>query len=261
MTGKELKAKLQAGEAVFGTMIGQTRSPNVVQMLKAVGMDFLLLDTEHGPFNMESVSTLSRTARGAGIPLIVRVPGHTSDYVSRTLDIGADGIMAPQVHTAEQAAQVIRWAKYQPVGQRGLALGGPASDYQAHGSAEEIMRDRNEDTFIIIQIESRQAVANLEGICAVPGIDVLLIGPMDFSASHGKPGQFEDPEIVREMVKVVEAGKQHGIASGIHVPTVELCRAWRDRGMTFLTCTSEAGMIMTEGARIVQAFRSDERPA
>lgn len=255
MTTSELKAKLRAGEAVVGTMVCEMRSPSVAEMLAAAGMDFFLLDTEHSPAGMETVADICRGARGAGIPCIVRVPAHTSEYVSRTLDIGADGLMLPRVDTAEQAAQIIRWAKYPPLGGRGMALGGAHRDYRPAPDAREALDECNERTVVLIQIESREAVANLDAICRVPAIDVLLIGPTDLSGSYGKPGQLDDPEVEDAMAQVVAAGKRHGIATGLHPGSMDQCLKWRDRGMTFLPCGSDVGMIVGGACEMVEDFR------
>ena len=255
MTGQELKARLRNHEPVAGTMVCEMRSPSIAAMLAAAGLDFFLLDTEHSPASMETVADICRGARGAGIPCIVRVPAHTSDYVSRTLDIGAHGLMLPRVDTAEQAAQIVRWAKYAPLGNRGMSLGGAHRDYGGGLTAEQIIADTNDQTVLVIQIESREAVANLDAICQVPAIDVLLVGPTDLSGSYGKPGRSDDPEVEAGIQAVVDAGQRYGIATGIHPGSAAECLKWLQRGMTFLPCGTEVGWIIGEARRWGEELR------
>jgi 2-dehydro-3-deoxyglucarate aldolase/4-hydroxy-2-oxoheptanedioate aldolase len=243
MKPSDLRARLRAGQPVFGTMVSMCRTPEVMLLLSNAGMDFTLIDTEHGAFNHETVADLCRVARGEGLTAILRVPGRGPTYVSRSLDIGANGLMMPRIETAAEATDVIEWAKYAPLGNRGLALGGASSDYRPVPDPQAAMVAANDSTVILIQIESRAAVGRIDEIAAVKGIDVLLIGPMDLSQTLGVPGQLRHPEVVATIREVVRAGRDHGVASGIHSPGVEDCRFWRDEGMTFLACSSEAGMI------------------
>lgn len=243
MKPAELKIRLREGQPVLGTMVALCRTPEVMLVVARSGMDFTLIDTEHGSFNTETVADLCRVARDADLTAILRVPGRGPTYVSRSLDIGANGLMMPRIETAEEAKEVIRWAKYAPLGNRGLALGGAGNDYGSVPDPITTMAETNESTVILIQIESKEAIGRIDEIAAVPGIDVLLIGPMDLSQTLGVPGQLEHPDVIAAIREVVRAGREHGVASGTHSPTVEQCRFWRDEGMTFLACSSEVGMI------------------
>jgi 2-keto-3-deoxy-L-rhamnonate aldolase RhmA len=254
MKPTQLKEALRQGRPVFGTMVSICRTPDVMCLLAGAGMDFVLIDTEHGAFNPETVADLSRAARGVGVTAILRVPGRGSTYVSRSLDIGANGLMMPRIETAEEAADVIRWAKYAPLGNRGLALGGAGRDYLPSPAPLAAMLEANESSVLLIQIESKEAVDRIDEIAAVAGIDVLLIGPYDLSASFDVPGQFDHPDVVEAIRAVVAAGHRHGVASGIHTGSAAHCRFWRDEGMTFLACSSEAGMIASGLASMRREF-------
>jgi len=238
-------------------MVALCRTPDVMLVVARSGMDFALIDTEHGSFNTETVADLCRVARGAELTAILRVPGRGATYVSRSLDIGANGLMMPRIETAEEAAEVVKWAKYAPLGNRGLALGGASGDYRAVPDPRAAMAQANESTVIVIQIESKDAVSRIDEIAAVPGIDVLLIGPMDLSQTLGVPGRFNRPEFIGAVREVVRAGREHGVASGIHAPNVAQCRFWRDEGMTFLACSSEVGMIAGGLASARRAFEEE----
>lgn len=254
MRPTELKARLESGQPVLGTMVAMCRTPDIMLILAHCGMDFALIDTEHGPFTTETVADLCRVARASDLTAILRVPGRGPTFVSRSLDIGADGLMMPRIETADEAADVIRWAKYAPFGNRGVALGSAGHDYVSVSDARGVMDQTNASTVVLIQIESEDAVRRVDDIAAVPGIDVLLIGPMDLSQTLGVPGELAHPRVIAAIREVVRAGKDHGVASGIHAPTVEQCRFWRDEGMTFLACSSEVGVIRGGFTEIRRAF-------
>lgn len=254
MKPADLRQTLRAGKPVFGTMVAMCRTPDVMLILAHAGMDFTLIDTEHGAFTTETVADLCRVARGADLSAILRVPGRGPTYVSRSLDIGANGLMMPRIETAEEAAEVVTWAKYRPEGNRGVALGGAGRDYRAAPDPAAAMAEANESTIVVIQIESRDAISRIDEIAAVKGIDILLIGPFDLSVTLDVPGQFDHPDFIAAVREVVRAGREHGVASGIHAPAVEQCRFWRDEGMTFLACGSEAGMIRSGVAAAREEF-------
>ncbi|MGQ9731824.1 MAG: HpcH/HpaI aldolase family protein [Candidatus Zipacnadales bacterium] len=256
MKPTDLRTRLRANQPVLGTMVAMCRTPEVMVVVARAGMDFVLIDTEHGAFTTETVADLCRVARGENLTAILRVPGRGPTYVSRSLDIGANGLMMPRIETPEEARDVVRWAKYAPLGNRGLALGGPGNDYQPVTDPLATMAEMNESTLIVIQIESKEAVKRVEEIAAVTGIDVLLIGPMDLSATLGVPGQLEHPEFIAAVREVVRAGQAHGVATGIHAPTIEHCLFWKDEGMTFLACSSEVGMIRSGLVALQDRFQS-----
>ena len=254
MKPADLKRNLREGKPVFGTMVAMCRTPDVMLLLAHAGMDFTLIDTEHGAFTTETVADLCRAARSVDLSAILRVPGRGPTYVSRSLDIGANGLMMPRIEAAEEAADVVKWAKYRPEGNRGVALGGAGRDYRSAPDPRAAMAEANESAVVVIQIESREAVSRIDEIAAVRGIDVLLIGPFDLSVTLDVPGQFDHPDFVAAVREVVRAGRDHGVASGIHAPDIEQCLFWRDEGMTFLACSSEAGMIRSGLVRVREAF-------
>ncbi len=260
MKPTELRQAIREGKNVFGTMVAMCRTPDVMVLVANAGMDFVLIDTEHGSFTTESVADLCRVARGWDVTAILRVPGRGPTYVSRSLDFGANGLMMPRIETAEEAAEVVNWARYAPEGNRGLALGGAGQDYQRVEDPLKTMVEVNESTVVVVQIESADAVSRIDEIAAVPGINVLLIGPMDLSATLGIPGQLDHPDFVASVREVVRAARENGISSGIHAPSAEMCRFWRDEGMTFLAASSEAGMISSGLAAARADFDAEDAP-
>ena len=187
----EFRTKLRQGALMVGTLISEIRNPNVMYMLAQSGFDFVIVDMEHGAYSPETVSDHIAAARGAGIPVIVRICEIRRETILKPLDSGAVGLLVPQVNTAEQAKEVVAHAKYPPEGNRGVAIR-RAHNFYRKVDAAAYMKQTNEQTFIAVQAESPEAIENLEEIADVPGVDSIFVGPFDLSVSMGIPGKIQD---------------------------------------------------------------------
>jgi 2-keto-3-deoxy-L-rhamnonate aldolase RhmA len=229
-----MKKALKEGKVVFGPMISEIRSPGLAIMFANSGFDFFFVDMEHTCFDLETISEYVTAARSVGIPIIVRPPTKSShEALSRPLDIGASGLLIPQIKNRKDVENIVEWTRYQPIGDRGMALERQHTNFDG-SNAEETMAKLNEEVCIIIQIECREAVDNLDSILSVPGIDVALVGPADLSASYGKPGKPSDPEVEKAIIKVVEACQRHNVIPGIHTGSIEQAKLWIGRGMKLI---------------------------
>jgi len=237
-----LRKRVLAGECVYGTMIRQARDPGAPTVFAAAGYDFVFIDMEHGIYNMETVADLIRGAKSAGIAPIIRVPRLETFFISRVLDAGAEGIMVPMTSTREQAEKIVRYSKYTPLGLRGYGAQSGQTDYRPLKAAE-FMKEANEHTFIIAQIETKEAIENIDSILDVEGIDVGLIGPNDLSISMGIPDQLGSEKLVKAIDRVVESAKKRGKASGIHIGNIEALKKWRAKGMTVLAYSTDLGFM------------------
>jgi len=237
-----LRKRVLAGECVYGTMIRQARDPGAPVIFASVGYDFVLIDMEHGNYSMETVADLIRGAKSAGIAPVIRVPHLETFFISRVLDAGAEGIMVPMISTKQQAEAIVRYGKYTPIGQRGFGTQSGQTDYKPLKAAE-FMKEANEHTLIIAQIETREAIENVDAILATEGIDVGLIGPNDLSISLGIPDQMSSETLIQAIDKVVLSAKKNGKASGIHIGNVELIKKWKAKGMTVLACSTDIGFM------------------
>ena len=180
-----LKSKLQAGETVLGTSL-PAPVPSVAGMVLKTGPDFLWIDTEHAPYATESLGAIPVQARQAGVAPMIRVAWNDPALIKKAYDTGAVAVMIPQVDTAEDAEDVVRFAKYPPDGNRGLS---PMWTITAGEDWNRVLETANEETVVIVQIESLEGYNNLDEIKQVPGIDVLFLGPLDMSASVGRIGE------------------------------------------------------------------------
>ena len=238
----DLKLRLKKGDLVVGTMISEIRNPNLAYMLARCGFDFFIIDNEHGSYSPETISNLIAAARGAGVLTVVRIPEIRRETILKPLDCGAAGLLVPQVNTAQQAKEIMVHAKYPPLGNRGVALSRPHSLY-ARPKAGEYLAQANEATFIAVQAESPEAIGNLKSIATTPGVDAIYVGPSDLSVSLGIPGEISHPDEVNAINRVVDVCQKHAIAPGIHMSNLEMLKAWIEKGMRFVTFSSDVDLL------------------
>ncbi|HEV3007983.1 MAG TPA: aldolase/citrate lyase family protein [Burkholderiales bacterium] len=172
-------------------------SVEIVRVAKTAGFDAIYIDLEHSAFSIETTCQLSVMALEAGVPALVRVPARTPEYLSRVLDGGALGVIAPGIRSAAEAKNVVAAAKYPPLGNRGLSAGLAHLGFRSVPAAEALPA-LNQATMVIVQLESAAGLAAVDDIVAVEGVDMVLIGTNDFLADLGRPGEYDHPK-VREM--------------------------------------------------------------
>jgi 2-dehydro-3-deoxyglucarate aldolase/4-hydroxy-2-oxoheptanedioate aldolase len=214
MRTNRVKRALAGGDLAIGTMIFEFTTPGIGRIAALAGAEFIIYDMEHTGWSMETIRTLMATSRAADTVPIVRVPATQYHLLSRPLDAGAMGLMVPMVETEEQAQLIVRSARYPPDGARGAAFAIAHDDYEG-GDIVAKMRSANDEILLIAQIETAAGVEEAEGIAAVSGIDVLWIGHFDLTASLGIPGQFDHPDYLRAVERVLEACHRHGKTPGI----------------------------------------------
>ena len=184
-------------------------SPAIYELVSLIGFDAIWVDMEHHGLSLDRAEQLFRAARVGGTDIVARPAKGEFMRMSRMLEIGATGIMYPRCNSAEEAAEVVKWAKFPPMGERGCDSAGPDADYQLT-PLTEYLKQANERTFVIIQIEEPSALERAEEIAAVPGVDMLMLGPGDFSILSGVPGQMEHPSVIDALNKVATAAKNAG---------------------------------------------------
>ncbi len=248
----QLKDKLLAGQKIFGSMIRVSRNPALCYIAKNSGLDFVMYDCEHSNYTMETLHDLFLMGNALGLGGFLRVPNTEKQYISRALDQGATGVMAPMTSTPEQARALVEHSKFQPVGNRGFSSGIAYVGYGAPGTHVEIMAASNARVISIAQIETKAAVDNAGAIAAVEGIDVLLIGPNDLSLALGIPGDLMNPIELEAIAHVAAACKQHGKAFGIHAGAPMLKRFYDD--LTFVMMQSDIDFLGAGFKSVKAAF-------
>ncbi len=221
--------RLRNGDLLIGTLIS-LNSPEIVEILSHTDYDWLFIDAEHGAFNPQQTQSMLQAA--GDTPCVIRIPAGDEVWIKKALDIGAAGIIVPQVHTAEQARQIINQCKYSPVGNRGVGIG------RAHTyglSFEDTIKNANDETAVILQAESQAAIDNIEEIVKVPGLDAILIGPYDLSASLGKIGKIDDAKVQDAINQIASVCKAAGITLGYFGVNVSAVKPAIDNGFTLIT--------------------------
>ncbi len=256
MRVNRIKQKLKNGEAVYGIMIKEAHNVNIAEILEIAGYDYFVIDMEHAYYDMSDIADILQYARKTEITAVVRIPRLDYAYVAKTLDMGAEGIWVPHLDTVEEARNLVAFGKYPPEGKRGAAV--PVfrqKERQEFKQAADYFRAVNEETLLIAQIESREAIANVEAITAVAGIDVAMMGTQDLSLDMGLPGQGSHPEVKAAIQRVVDACRKNGKASGNHIPGIDELRYWTGQGMRMITHSYETNLIIEKGREVLKALK------
>lgn len=246
-----IRQRLRNGDVVVGQLLLEFFTPGIGPILDACGMDFVIFDMEHGRCDVALLEMMIASCRGSGIVPMARVPDLKFAPLSRVLDLGARGVMVPRVETREQAEEIVEQLKYAPQGRRGVALGISHDLYRAGGA--DFFPKANDDTTVIIQLETKKAFENLESIVSVRGIDVAWIGHYDLTVSMGIPAQFEHPEMLDAMERLVAVCQKYGVAAGFLPPSPDVAVRWIRQGFRMMSLGSDIGVFM-EGMRRFRTF-------
>ena len=248
-----MKNRLRAGEQLLGTMITTFPSPDLVKILRNSGFDFCMVDCEHGSFTTREVSDMISAGRGFGMPVLVRIPEIRREHVLHYMEMGAAGLLLPNTESADQARQLVDYAKYAPMGHRGVSLSRPHTDFQKVNGPEYMAR-ANEETMLMCQIESQAGLDHIEEILAVPGIDAAMLGPNDMSQDFGILGQYSHPRMTAAFEKVMAAASAQDKWSGVHFGGAEPLKPWIQKGMQINMWNSDSGLLSL-GAKAISELR------
>jgi len=231
-------------------------SPYLVEVLGGLGFDFVYFDLEHGPSGEEACQEMIRAAELAGLTPLVRVPFNEPGLVGRFLDSGAMGIIFPHCNTKQDAEAAVRTVKYPPTGERGmggrsLSLSGmPPADY---------IRQANEQTLVVVMIEEQEALSNLSEIVTAPGLDVLWVGRLDFSASSGVPGKLDDPKVQGAVDRIIKEGTAAGKVVGVgavNADQPEKIKAFIRQGARFFSLNATS-ILRSAAGDVLKKIRAD----
>lgn len=253
MRENHLKRKLQQGEVVLGPFMNCSY-PAFIEICGHAGFDFAVIDMEHGPLHTLVAEDLCRAADCVGLAPVVRVRKNDAAQIQRALDIGSAGVQVPQIETQADAEAVVRSAKYNPIGSRGLSFGTRAGVYTAAGT--NITDRLNEESLVIVHVEGSQGVQNLEAIVSVPHIDVIFLGPYDLSQSLGIPGQVQDPRVTDLMQSAVRTIRNAGKAAGTFTDNPEIAQHWIDVGVQYIGLGIDVSIFLKACQSLVKAVRS-----
>jgi 2-keto-3-deoxy-L-rhamnonate aldolase RhmA len=249
-----VKQILKAGLCVYGTSLEDCLEPEMPVVLARAGLDFFFVDTEHCTATYAEIQALCRAAHAVNIVSLVRVTENRPELITRTLDVGAMGIIVPRIHSAEAGRAALEVMKFPPLGHRGFGLRTIITDLQGKPAAEEI-ESCNRETLAVLMIESKAGLENVEEIAALPGVDVLFIGPYDLTLSLGIVEQFDNAIFWNAVDRVIAACRTAGIATGIQTSNMPLLKEARKRGVRFLLYGSDVAVLFAGFKQVVSELK------
>jgi 4-hydroxy-2-oxoheptanedioate aldolase len=235
-----LRARLAAGQATLGTFVGAA-STITAEACAAAGVDWLVLDLEHGSGGEEQVRDVIPAAGAYGVPTVVRVESAARIRIGRVLDLGAAGVMLPRMDSAEEVRQAVRHLRYPPAGDRGVATYNRACRFGLDPGA---LARANAEVLGVVQVESASAVEQVDQIAAIDGVDVLFVGPQDLSHNLGVPFQLQSPTYLAAVERVRDAAERHGKTSGLLVGDGAAAAARHAEGWRFVAVGSDTTLLV-----------------
>lgn len=230
-----VKEKLKAGQPAFGAFVN-FNSPPAIEILGYCGLDFVIVDCEHGSMSPAQAEEMIRAADVVGMPAFTRIAENIQQNILRYLDAGALGVQMPMINTKADAELVVRSVKYWPLGKRGLA-GTRAAAFGLVTPLSEYVKQSNDETLIVTHVETMEAVQNLDQMLQVPEIDVVFIGPTDLSQAMGFPGKPNEPEVQAMIDRLIKQIQESGKIVGTIVGSGEQAKKLADRGVLYLANT------------------------
>lgn len=221
-------------------IFSKTTDSAFVEAAGHAGLDFIILDTEHGPATWETIHSHVRAARMTEMAPIVRVSGLNAHAIGAALDSGAKGVQVPNISTPEQAAEAVKATRFYPQGSRGVCRFVRAANYGSTDKVEYFEAENQK--LLVLQVEGVEGVNNIESILSVPGFDVLFIGPYDLSQSVGRPGEVEAPEVLALIERISTKSKAAGKMLGIFCDTPEALERYKLSGVPYLSYSVDVSL-------------------
>lgn len=249
-----LKEKLAANKKVLGTFV-ELGGANVVEALGQTGLDFIIVDNEHGPFDVESSLECIRAAESSNLIPLCRVREFSRPGILKLLDQGAAGLIIPYIETVEQVQKIVEFGKYAPIGKRGFS--GSRKDrwgFSTPGALplQEQMNYWNAETALIPQCETVGCLEHIEEICAMDGVDGIFVGPFDLSISMGIPGDFKNPRMIEAFERILKACKAAGKFSIIFTANPDWINDYYEMGFDMVTYGMDAGVMVSGFRSLIQ---------
>ena len=246
------KRALRAGKAQIG-LWSTLSSSYTVEVVAGAGFDWLLLDTEHSPVEIENLLTQLQAAAPYASHPIVRIPWNDMVTVKRVLDIGAQTLLVPYVQNVEEARNAVAHTRYPPAGVRGVAGTTRATRF---GRVKEYAKRAHEEICVLVQVETQSALQNIEAICGIDGVDGVFIGPADLHASLGHAGETANPKVKPMIDDAIRRIRKAGKAPGILTPNEADARHWLECGALFVAVGSDAGILARGADALAAKFKS-----
>jgi 4-hydroxy-2-oxoheptanedioate aldolase len=246
-----LRHRLLAGPPLIGTF-SIVAAPELIELVGLAGFDVVVLDMEHGGYEIANLGPHILAARAHGVEPLVRVRWSEPALVGAALDAGAAGVLVPHVRSADDAAAVVDAARFPPEGGRGAHPWVRAADYAA---ADDWHVRANDDVAVLAMVEGKEGIAAIDEILAVPGLDAVFLGPVDLAASLGLAGRLDHPQVVAAVRSVVERAAAAGMAAACFSPSVDGARRWLDAGARLVTVGVDTQIVLPAFRSLVDGVR------
>jgi 4-hydroxy-2-oxoheptanedioate aldolase len=255
MTNKNiLKSRLQINEPVLGTW-QVIPSSTVADIIIKAGFDFTIIDMEHGPITYETAEDMVRAIESSGGAPLIRVSKNESSDILKALEIGAHGILVPQIETAQEANEVVDAVKYFPDGNRGFSPFTRSAKYGLSNSLT-IGEEKNKETFIGILVEGLEGIKNLEEIVKIKNIDLIYIGKYDLSQSLGIPGDVKNEKVIAKMKECTNIIQENGIAIGTIAGSIDDIKLYKRMGINFIAYKADCALLADACFEIQKKFEN-----
>ena len=248
-----LKEKLDNNELAIGTW-NIIDSPMVVDVIASSGIDFIIIDAEHGAISYETAQTMISICESYNVTPIMRVGEINESFILRALDIGSHGVQLPNITTVEDAKMFVQFAKYPPVGIRGFSPYTKAGLYDV-STGKEMPKIANENTLLIANVEGLEGMNNLEKIVQVEGIDIIFIGLFDMSKSLGMAGDVQNPKVIEKLDEAIAIIHKYGKKVGSIASNLEMLITLKAKKIDYLTYSVDTGMIKESYQTMINSFR------
>ena len=250
-----MKGRLQAGEVLLAGIIAEYVRPSMMKFYQQSGFDFVFIEYEHVYFDPPGLADTVLAGRDSGLPVIAKTPQLERAEVAKLLECGVVGIQLPRTESRKEVETLLSYMKFPPAGTRAMASGYGNSDYVRAGDRRVWMAEQDAESTLIAQIETKAGYERAEEIVSTPGVDMVYVGPGDFSVEMGQPGNAEHPDVRGPMEEILELCKKYKIPFGTTAANMEAAQRWVSKGAVFFETSDERSLIVDAATQIVNEYR------
>lgn len=253
--GRHLKARLQNGDVLLGAMLSEYIRPSIVKLFRDAGFDFLYIEYEHGFLDPAALADTVLYSRAVGLPVVAKTPQLERAEVAKMLECGIVGVQLPRTESREEIETLLSYLKFPPRGTRAVAPGWGNSDYVRPADWQSWMNDQDAETAVVVHIETCVGYERAEEIVSTPGVDMVYVGPGDFSIEMGHPGGYDHPDVLGPMREILQLCRKHGVAFGTTASSAEAAKEWVANGTQFFETADELELIADGASKLVGEYR------
>jgi len=252
-----LQKKLASGHAVIGTWI-MIPSPLTVDIIASTGLDFVIIDREHGPITFETAQEMAIACESRGVSPVMRVGDIDRSFIQNALDIGVHGIQVPNIDSKDQASEVVKYSKYPPIGDRGFSPFTRAGGYSIHNS-KNLMSDANANSLVILNIEGNDSIRNFDEILEIDNVDIYFVGLFDLSKALAIPGDVNNPKVHNLLEEIIIKAQKKNKFVGTIATNKEMMHKFKNMGVKYILYLVDCEILRSGYESVVSSFRGEEK--